>query len=135
MRRLPGKLYNSKFLKLLSSSGVEIRLEVVGVCSVLLARSCFVEAGSLCQKMYPCQTSGNTSPKLLVYSKDLCSVADALKDKLFLLKEGHGLNHLNIMMTRTTWSRDKNAHPQIFLRRLLKVYAILNSFSCICYLI
>lgn len=134
MRKLPSKLYNSQFLKLLSSSGVEIRLKVVGVCSVLLARSWFVEAGSLCQKMYPCQTSGNTSPKLLVYRKDLGSVADYLKDKVFLLNEGHGLNHLN-KMTQTTWSRSKNAPPQIFLKRLLEVYAILNSSPRVSYLI
>lgn len=93
---------------------------------VLSAKKCIIKGVPR-----PCQTSGNTSHKLLVYSKDLYSVADAFKDKLFLLEEGHGLNHPNVMMTWTTWSRNKNAHPQIVLKRLLQVYAILNSSPCV----
>lgn len=59
-------------------------------------------------------------PQLRVDSKDVCSAAEAFKDKLLLLEEGHALNP-NIMMTWTTCSRHKNAHPQIVLKRLLYV--------------
>lgn len=40
-------LYNPQFLKLLSSSGMETRLGVVGVYALLSARNLFVEAASL----------------------------------------------------------------------------------------